>query len=357
MTWTLATATGRYVVDLAPEGAGPVLADWTDAEPRPWSPDPGAAFVTPADRLPSEYSALGTRHVRTADLIVEQEDGLVGARLTWSQDAVEFTDDGVRSTFTAVATDHAGRLTVRLGITASREHDVVAKHAEITNTGSAPLTLRRAFAPAWELPCPPPVRVGLLAGAWSREFQPHELKLPAGELSLGSRQGVTGHTYSPVVSVDGGTGAYGVSLAWSGSWRLAIEAVPFALRTRVAGGVEDESSLIRLAPARAIGLRPRSGYSLLTAGTACAAAGTTTSGAGWPARSVPSTVRSSTTPGTPPPSRSSPPTSSPSPSGRPPSARRCSSSTTAGSPAGTTIAAGSAIGGPTRTASPTGWTH
>ena len=252
MSWELATATTRYVIDLAPGGAGPVLQDWTGAEPRPWVPEPGPEFLTEADRLPSEYSALGTRHVRGAELIVEHPDGIIGARLAWPADEVTFSDDGERSVFTARAVDTSGRLATTLVVEASRHHDVVAKHAVITNLGAASFELRRAFSPAWQLPVAGPVRVDILAGHWSREFTPATVLLPAGELSIGSRQGITSHDYSPVVSVTSGAlpdgPAWGVALAWSGSWRLLVEVPPFRSRTRVACGIEDESCVITLEP-------------------------------------------------------------------------------------------------------------
>lgn len=250
MSWELATATTRYVVDLAPDGGGPVLQDWTGAEPRPWVPEPNPAFLTEADRLPSEFSALGTRHVRGAELVVEHPDGIVGARLTWPEDQVDFVDDGSDSTFTASATDSSGRVAVTLVIQASRRHDVVAKHAVITNTGAAPVFLRRAFSPGWQLPVAGPVRVGILAGHWSREFTPLSVVLPAGELSIGSRQGITSHDYSPVVTVVAdalpGGPAWSVALAGAGSWRLLVDVPPLRSRTRVAGGVDDESCVITL---------------------------------------------------------------------------------------------------------------
>jgi hypothetical protein len=83
VSWILPTATARYVVDLAAEDAGPVLQDWTDGEVRTWPPSDQHSFDTPPDRLPSELSALGTRQVRSADLIVDHGGALVGARLVW----------------------------------------------------------------------------------------------------------------------------------------------------------------------------------------------------------------------------------------------------------------------------------
>ena len=49
--------------------------------------------------------------------------------------------------------------------------------------------------------------------------------------SIGSRQGITSHDYSPVVAVraagDPDGAAWGVALAWSGSWRLLVDVPPF----------------------------------------------------------------------------------------------------------------------------------
>ena len=42
--------------------------------------------------------------------------------------------------------------------------------------------------------------------------------------------------------------AYGVALAWPGSWRMLVDAIPHRRRVRVAGGVDDESGRIRLEP-------------------------------------------------------------------------------------------------------------
>jgi alpha-galactosidase len=252
VSWVVPTATSRYVVDLAPDGAGPVLQDWTAGEVRPWAPSAPAGFETEADRLPAEYTALGTRQVRGADLIVDHGDGLVGARLRWPPECAGLRTDGPRSRFSARAEDGTGDLAVELIIETSTEHDVVAKQVVVTNNGGHPIELPRAFGPAWELPIGRGATVDLLAGAWAREFTPHRVSLTAGELSVGSRQGITSHTYSPTIRVsslaDPDGPAYGVALAWSGSWRLLVDAVPFRERVRVAGGVDDESCVIRLAP-------------------------------------------------------------------------------------------------------------
>jgi alpha-galactosidase len=263
VSWILPTATARYVVDLAAEDAGPVLQDWTDGEIRSWTPSDQHSFDTPPDRLPSELSALGTRQVRGADLIVDHGDALVGARVIWPRASVDFTEDGPRTRLIAHGHDTTNNLELVLEIEASREHDVVSKRVTLFNDGSRAITLSRAFGPSWELPIGPGAVVDVLGGDWGREFTPYRIGLPVGELSLGSRQGITSHVYSPVVraaAADDPDGpAYGIALAWSGSWRLLVDSPPFRERVRVAGGVDDESTVIRLDPGEAFTTPPTLG--------------------------------------------------------------------------------------------------
>jgi alpha-galactosidase len=263
VSWILPTATARYVVDLAAGDVGPVLQDWTDGEIRTWAPNDQHSFDTPPDRLSSELSALGTRQIRGADLIVDHGSALVGARLVWSPGSVEFIEDGPLSRLTAHGHDTTGDLGLVLVIEASREHDVVSKRVRLFNSGSRAITLSRAFGPAWELPIGPGAVVDVLGGDWGREFTPYRIGLPVGELSLGSRQGITSHLYAPMVRVaaagDPDGPAYGIALAWSGSWRLLVDSPPYRERVRVAGGVDDESTVIRLEPGEAFSTPPTLG--------------------------------------------------------------------------------------------------
>ncbi len=249
--WELPTATGSYRVGLAPGDLGPVVLGWGDPdEPLPALPT-ATGWDMPADVLPLEYAVLGTRQRQTAELIIDQGDGLVGARLVWEADG-ELIESGAATTLVLRGLDTTGRIELELRIATSRDHDVVAKRVMITNVGRRRITLSRAFAPAWDLPMPEPAELGFLAGDWSAEFTPHRMTLPAGTFSIGSRQGVTSASYSPVISVASSEGsAYGMALAWSGSWRLAAEAVPLSGRLRIAAGVDDESCVITLDPGEA----------------------------------------------------------------------------------------------------------
>lgn len=253
MTWILPTRSGRYVVGPAPRGAGLVAIDWgpDGGEARP----PAAAtssFEADLDLLPLEATALGTRNVHGAELVVRRADGLRGARLVLSGGVtVTREEDGATHLVCPLADDVLG-LGVRLHLRTHPNHDVVEKWAELRNDSGQPIELLRAWGGAFAVPVSDVVAVGLLGGAWSREFTPFEATLGAGTLSLGSRQGITSHTYAPVVTVvPAGAAAgvrYGVALAYSGSWRMTLDVVPFADHVRIAAGPDDESGILTLAP-------------------------------------------------------------------------------------------------------------
>ena len=270
-TWSLPTATSEYVVALAPEGLG-LLADRWGAGAG-YRPPERIAFETLADVLPLELTAAGTRHVQRADLLVERAGGRTGARLHLVG-VPELTRDATRTHLTAVHSDETGALHVTLHVETDTGHDVVAKWALIENVGDAPIRLTRAFGPSWELDVGPGARVEALVGAWSREFTPVVVDLPAGTYAVGSRSGVTSHLYAPVVAVGPRTGAgpvFGIALAWSGSWQLTVDAVPFRGRVRVGAGVDDETGVVLLEPGgtfetpRTLGISAPSALGLPTA--------------------------------------------------------------------------------------------
>lgn len=252
--WTLRTATSTYVLTPAPARAGLVLEHWGAPGPtRPWSAPDRLHFATVLDAAPLEYAAVGTRHTAFSELIVQRPDGNDGVALRLAEDGVRIDRDGHATRLRAVLTDPAGGVTVTLHVVTSTHHDVVERWAEVSHVGSADaVLLTRVFSAGWNIPVGPGVHVHALVGEWSREFQPVEVELGAGEFSLGSRQGVTSHRYSPLVVLqtrgpsDGV--AYGVALAWSGSWRMVVDATPFQGHVRVSGGLDDETTVVRLDP-------------------------------------------------------------------------------------------------------------
>lgn len=253
MTWILPTRSGRYAVALAPRGAGLVVVGWgPDGGDTPPPAAATSSFEADLDLLPLEATALGTRNVHGAELVVRRADGLRGARLVLSGEVVLGQDGDGATHLVCPLTDDVLGLGVRLHLRTHPAHDVVEKWAELHNASEQPIELLRAWGGAFAIPAEAGASVNLLGGAWSREFTPFEVTLGAGTLSIGSRQGITSHTYAPVVTVvpagaDAGV-RYGVALAWSGSWRMALDAVPFADHVRVAAGPDDESGILTLAP-------------------------------------------------------------------------------------------------------------
>ncbi|WP_433559066.1 alpha-galactosidase [Pseudonocardia xinjiangensis] len=251
--WTLPTARSEYVV--AETDAGLVLRHWgATGQRRELAPPARTPFEAPADKVPLEFAAAGTRHAQFAELLVQGPGGVDGALLRLVPGSAAVTDDGPDAALTALLRDADAGVEVEVHVSTSRTHDVVERWARVRSTRTTgDLHLTRAFGAAWNVPVGPGARVTQLVGTWSREFTPADVDLPAGQLSLGSRQGITSHLYSPVVALrargsgDGGE-AYGVALAWSGSWRMVVDAVPFRDVVRVSGGADDETTVVTLAP-------------------------------------------------------------------------------------------------------------
>ncbi|HEY4420931.1 MAG TPA: glycoside hydrolase family 36 N-terminal domain-containing protein, partial [Pseudonocardia sp.] len=251
--WELPTARSVYVV--AETDVGLVLRHWgSPGQRRAFAPAARTPFEAPTDKVPLEFAAAGTRHAQFAELLVQGSDGVDGALLRLVPESVTVTDDGRDAALTALLRDPDAGIEVALHVRTSRAHDVVERWARVRSLRTAgDLHLTRAFGAAWNVPVGPGARVAELVGTWSREFTPAGVDLPAGQLSLGSRQGITSHLYSPVVALrarDSGDDceAYGVALAWSGSWRMVVDAVPFRDVVRVSGGADDETAVITLAP-------------------------------------------------------------------------------------------------------------
>lgn len=253
-SWTLTTATTQYDLSTAPDGGGLVLDHWGGPATRDqWSAPTSYQFQTVTDLEPLDYSSLGTRQVGGAELIVETDDGRVGLRLSLTG-TPEFSDDGRITQLVATLTDSSLPVVVVTTTETCRDHDVVRRWATIRNDSDIEtVRLTRVFSAAWPVPTGRGVTINYLAGAWSREFMPNSVTLPAGEFSIGSRQGVTSHSYAPAVvlsaaGAERSPGAYGIALAWSGSWRMLADVPAVTDHARVAGGVDDESSVITLDP-------------------------------------------------------------------------------------------------------------
>jgi alpha-galactosidase len=254
--WTLRTATSAYVVSLLPDDSGLVLDHWgapvADGVP-PWSePTRFPQYRLPADVAPLEYATAGQRQTAFSELLIDRGDSLTGA--TWLAETTQIRFDPEAGSLSVPFRDETGELRLTLHTATTPTTDVVRRWVSLENLGTQrSVELRRAFSAGWPLPVGQRARVNYLAGAWAQEFQPQQLDLGYGAFSIGSRQGVTGLAFSPVVTVESSvvgrkSEAYGVALEWSGSWRLQVDSSIVGDRMRVSCGMDDDTTTVTLLP-------------------------------------------------------------------------------------------------------------
>ncbi|MBB4904709.1 alpha-galactosidase [Actinophytocola algeriensis] len=178
-------------------------------------------FITEADAAPVEYAPRGTRPFSGADLVLAED--------SWWRFA-DATDD--RLTYV----DGVTGVEVVLCYEPVPDTDVLLRWVELTNRGDAPLSVERFGSAGFCVPTNG-ARLTFLSGQWAQEFQRQTVNLPAGRFRIGSRYGVPGHNYAPWLAVQDATGgqAWGLSLAWPGSWEIDAEVDPTGM-TRVRAG-------------------------------------------------------------------------------------------------------------------------
>ncbi len=120
---------------------------------------------------------------------------------------------------------------------------ILRKQATIRNRTSQVVTVESAQSGVWYLPPGDGYRLSYLAGRWGGETLLVQEDIHAGTKLLESRRGVaTSNQMNPWFAIDGrdrATEQHGRvwfgALAWSGSWRIAIEQTP-QQQVRVTGG-------------------------------------------------------------------------------------------------------------------------
>jgi alpha-galactosidase len=268
-TWSLPTARTTYTVGLGLDdtallhlGWGPIprLRDGGGFRGRLGDHHPAIAneptWELPSDLAPVEYASAGSRHLTHSELLVDHGDGLIGVR--WRYRDADGGSDGSSHRLVVRFVDTTGTLRLDLHTHTDAAHDVVRRWAELVNTSDdRTVTLRRAMSGGWCVPAPDGARIHYLAGRWGREFTPQQVDLRSGAVHLGSRQGITSHAFSPVLTVqplapdgtpDPDRGTYATALAWSGSWSLVAEALPASALLRASFGWHDDALAVPLAP-------------------------------------------------------------------------------------------------------------
>jgi alpha-galactosidase len=229
-TWTLRGTTTSYVVGVPDHGQWAQLVAWG---PHPVEIVGTEHFVPRADVEPLEYAVRGVRYTAPVDLVVSRADG----------------SDELRPVFDEAATAEPGnvspgtelQLVFRDGV---RRVRVGLHYLVVGNDGADDLTLHRHDSAGFVVPVGNTIKY--LWGEWNSEFQQASVTLPRGRFTIGSAQGITGHSYSPFLATDGPV-AYGVQLAWSGSWEMSADVDTTGL-LRIQAGRISSSLGLRLAP-------------------------------------------------------------------------------------------------------------
>ena len=219
MTWTLRTETTTYTVEVPDHGRWAELSSWGPAGvedgPSPLATHGRIHFRTEADAAPAEYVPSGLRPFGGAELDVWRPGSDHGS--WWSFKGAAGTATELRLTF---ADEVLGLEAVLCYLTVPGT-DVIRRWVELTNTGDADLMLGRFDSAAVNVPVTSRARLTYLAGQWAQEFQLKQVEIERGGFNIGSTQGVSGHDYAPWLAIQDGDGpAWGISLAWSGSWHI-----------------------------------------------------------------------------------------------------------------------------------------
>jgi alpha-galactosidase len=220
--WTLRTAATSYTVEVPEHGQWAELASWgpigVEDGPSPLAGHGRTPFRTAADAAPAEYLPLGLRPFGGAELDVRRPGFDRGS--WWSFTGAESADGELRLTFTDAVLDLVAVLCYRT----VPGTDVIRRWTELTNSGSSDLMLGRLDSAAVNVPVPGGARLTYLVGQWAQEFQLKHVEIERGGFGIGSTQGVSGHDYAPWLAAqdaaESNGPAWGVSLAWSGSWHV-----------------------------------------------------------------------------------------------------------------------------------------
>ncbi|HET6985834.1 MAG TPA: alpha-galactosidase, partial [Kribbella sp.] len=277
--------TTSYVVGVPDHNQWAQLVAWGPhavAEgPSVVAPEDTEHFLPRADVEPLEYAVRGVRYAAPVDLVVSAPDGSDELRPVFTTATrapvkppygppadCEELGDGNRFQATessqSVTPAHGGFTrgpgaevgdelalefvdelrAVRLVLHYRAVGDVVERWVSVHNDGTDELTLHQHDSAGFVVPTGSTVKY--LWGEWNSEYQEAEVQLERGRFTIGSAQGITGHSYSPFLAVDGPT-AYGVQLAWSGSWEMSAD-VDTTGQLRIQAGRVSSSLGIKLGP-------------------------------------------------------------------------------------------------------------
>lgn len=227
-SWHIAAGRTSYAIALDDDGRLRLL-HWgrsiSDADVARMAARPDDVFVlasTYTPRVTDELSFPDGVDQRIPTVSAEFASGSRGLRLAVSDTWWDET------TLRISLVDFAQGFEVVLWYRAESGSEVIERWAELSNLSSAPVAVVTAHSCALALPRRVR-RVSYLAGRWAADPRWTQSELPEGRFELAESGGYAGHRAKPWFAVDDGNATeddgevWSASLAWSGSWRLAIE--------------------------------------------------------------------------------------------------------------------------------------
>ena len=149
--------------------------------------------------------------------------------------------------------DEASSLAVLLHYELFPELDLIQRHSEVVNEGSAPLRFETLFSAAWSLPRGNAPRLTTLQGEWGQEYRVRRAEVAPGQRVLESRIGISSHATVPFFAFDPGNAdensgdVHFGTLLWSGDWKFIVERDVYG-ETRVSGGLNNYDFELTLQP-------------------------------------------------------------------------------------------------------------
>jgi alpha-galactosidase len=208
-------------------------------------------FTRPDTVTPAEAPHLPIRDVRLRytghEIVTDAQSGLA------STHGLPPADSTPRQSLRVFLQDTAQPFRVTLCYRLTPEHDLIERWVELENSGPEPVQIEALAFGTLHLPNGT-AELTSVTGAWAREFTPHREPLPIGLRIIESRTIQTGHGTNPFFLLNRPGQAWEESgpvyfgaLAYSGSWRIAIEHLP-TLDVRVHAGYNPFDFELTLAP-------------------------------------------------------------------------------------------------------------
>ncbi|MER7590293.1 alpha-galactosidase [Micromonospora sp. NPDC127501] len=225
--WTLRGAHTEYTVTVPAHGRWLELVAWgphgVSDGPSPVAYDGPVPFLTAGDAAPIEYATDADRPFTGADLVIEIANGQRRVGFAYTAARIDADQRELAVDFADPVTGL--RATVHYRVPAGT--DVVQRWVELANDGADALRVVRAGSGGFCVPTPHGALLSHQWGQWAQEFQLSHVELGHGTFSIGSSQGVPGHLHVPWLAVrdtaEPAGPAWGMALAWTGSWEISAE--------------------------------------------------------------------------------------------------------------------------------------